>query len=110
MPSETYLHIPLGRTWSKPRCSGRRCQNVSRLVEPARNIEVRGRNDRKISRLVKLSPNLEALVAPVKTYLAWSKHRCFGRAGRNVARLIELGRNLDVLVETYLAWSNLFET
>ena len=84
--------ISLGQDSSKPRFFGRAGRNVSRLVEPARNIEVRGRNDRKISRLVKLSPNLEALVSPVKTYLAWSKHRYFGRAGRNVSRLIELGR------------------
>ena len=122
-------HISLGRIWLKPRCLGRASQNVSRLVEPVRKIEVRGRAERNISRLVKLSPNLEALVAPVKTYLAWSKHRCFGRADRNISRLVELGRNIEfwgrtgrnvsrlvelsrnlyVLVapvETYLAWSN----
>ena len=104
--------ISLGQDSLKPRYFGRAGRNVSRLVEPARNIEVRGRNDRKISRLVKLSPNLEALVALVKTYLAWSKHRCFGPAGRNGSCLIEFGRNLDDLVasvETDLAWSNLFE-
>ena len=105
--------ISLGRTWSKPKCFGRAGQDVSRLVEPVRNIEFRGRTDRNIYRLVKLGPNPDVLVAPVKMYLAWSKHRCSGRAGRNVSRLVELGRNLDVLVapvKTYLAWSILVET
>ena len=106
-------HISLGRIWLKPRCLGRAGRNVSRLVEPGRN--------------------LEASVALVKTYLAWSKHRCFvraggnvsrwielgryldftSRAGRNISRLVALGQNLDVLVapvKTYLAWSRFVET
>ena len=53
MPAEKYLalskHIFLGRTWSKHRCFDRAGRNVSRLV--------------------KLGPNLDVLVAPVKTYL-----------------------------------------
>ena len=125
--------ISFGRTWSKHRCFGRMGRNVSLLVEPGRNIEVcdradrnkfrsvepsrniefRGRADRNISRLVKLSPNPVVLVAPVKPYLARSKHRCCCRAGPNVSRLVELAGNLDVLVapvETYLAWANLVET
>ena len=65
-------HISLGRTWSKHRCFGGAGRNVSRLVEPGQNIEVRGRADRNISRSVELGPNLDVLVAPVKTYLAWS--------------------------------------
>ena len=126
----------LGRSWSKHSCSRRAGRNVSRLVEPGRNIEVCGRADRNISRLVKLGRNLDVLVAQVETYLAlsnlvetsmfwsrrseriwlgraWSKYRCFGRAGRNLSRLVELGRNTDVLVapvETYLAWSKLVGT
>ena len=66
-----------------------------------------------MSRLLELGPSLEVLVAPVRTYLAWSKQRCFGRAGQNVSRLVEPGRNIDVLVasmETHLAWSNEVET
>ena len=99
---ETYMfwshrskRISLGRTWSKHRSSWS-CR-------------------RNIPRLVKLSPNLDVLVAPVKKYLAWSnvvetlmfwsrrskrislgwawsKPRYFGRAGRNVSRLVKLGR------------------
>ena len=68
-------HISLGRTWSQPRCFGRTGRNVSRLVEPVRNIEIRGHADRNISRLAELGQNLDALdvlVAPVITYLAWS--------------------------------------
>ena len=48
-------------------------RNKSRSVEPSRNIEVCGRADRNISRLVELGQNLDVLVAPVKTYLVWSK-------------------------------------
>ena len=93
--------ISLCRTWSKHKCFGRADRNVSGWVELGRNIDV--------------------LVAPVETYLAWSnlvetqmfwsrrskrishgrnwsEPRCFGRAGRNVSRMVELGRNLDVLV------------
>ena len=44
--------ISLGGTWSKPRCFDRADQNASRLVELGRNIDF--------------------LVAPVETYLAWS--------------------------------------
>ena len=62
----------LGRSWSKHSCSGRAGRNVSRLVEPGRNIEVCGRADRNISRLVKLGRNLDVLVAQVETYLALS--------------------------------------
>ena len=99
---ETYMfwshrskRISLGRTWSKHKSSWS-CR-------------------RNIPRLVKLGPNLDVLVAPVKKYLAWSnvvetlmfwsrrlkrislgwawsKPRCFGRAGRNVSRLVKLGR------------------
>ena len=65
-------HISLGRTWSQPRCFGRAGRKVSRLVEPGRNIKVRGQADRKISRSIELGPNLDVLVAPVKMYLAWS--------------------------------------
>ena len=64
--------ISLGRTWPKPRCFGRAGRKVSRLVEPVRNIEVRSRADRNISRLAELGQNLDVLVAPVITYLAWS--------------------------------------
>ena len=46
--------ISLGRTWSKHRYFGRSGGNLSRLVEPSRNIEVCGRADRNISRLVEL--------------------------------------------------------
>ena len=49
-------------------CAG---QNVSRFVEPGRNIEVCGRADRNLSRLVELGGNLDVLVAPVEKYLAW---------------------------------------
>ena len=42
-----------------------------RMVELGRNLEVRGRADRNISRLVELGPNLDVLVTPVETYLAW---------------------------------------
>ena len=112
-------HTSLSRNWSKPRCFGRAGQNVSRLVELGRNLDI--------------------LVAPVETYLAWSnfveldrnikvlsrrskrnsigrtwsKPRSFGRADRNISRLVELSRNIDfsvVPIKTYLAWSNLVET
>ena len=62
----------LGRTWSKQKCFGRAGRNLSRLVEPSRNIEVCGQADRNISRKVELVQNLDVLVAPVETYLAWS--------------------------------------
>ena len=131
-PVETYL---VWSNWSKHRYFGRSGRNLSGLVEPSRNIEVRGRADRNIPRLVDFGPNLDVLVAPVKTYLAWSNwsehitlvapvetyltggtwsiSRCFGRAGQNISRLVELGRNIVVLValvETYLTGSNLVET
>ena len=64
--------ISLGGTWLKPRCFGRAGLSVSRLVELGRNIEVRGRADQNIPRLVEIGTNLDVLVAPVKTYLAWS--------------------------------------
>ena len=72
--------ISFGGTWSKHKCFGRAGRNVPHLVE--------------------LGRNLDFLVAPVETYLAW-------------LNLVELGRNIKVLfmpVETYLAWSNLVET
>ena len=40
----------LGRTWSKHKCFGRAGRNLSRLVEPGRNLEVCGQSDRNISR------------------------------------------------------------
>ena len=95
-----------------------------------------GRAGQNVSRLVELGRNIDVSVALVETYLAWSnlvetwmfwsrgsklishgrtclKARFFGRADRNISRLVELGQNLDILVapvETYLAWSNLVET
>ena len=64
--------ISLGRTWSKHRYFGRSGRNLSGLVEPSRNIEVRGRADRNIPRLVEIGRNIDVLVALVKTYLSWS--------------------------------------
>ena len=52
-----------------------------------------GRAGQNVSRLVELGRNIDILVAPVETYLTggtWSISRCFGRAGQNVSRLVEL--------------------
>ena len=57
--------ISLGRTWSKHGHFGRAGRNVSRSVELGRNLDI--------------------LVAPVETYLAWSN-------------LVEPGRNIKVFV------------
>ena len=109
--------ISLDRTWSKYRCFGRAGQNVSRLVEPGRNIENCRRADRNISRLVELGGNIDVFGRAGRNLSPFvepgrNKEVC-GRADRNISRLVELGRNLEVLVapvETYLAWWNLVET
>ena len=62
----------LGRTWSKHRYFGRAGRNLFCSLELGQNIETRGRADRNIPRLAELGLNLDVLVVPIETYLAWS--------------------------------------
>ena len=109
--SRRLKRISLGQTWSKPRCFGRAGQNVSHLIELARNLDFTGRAGRNISRLVELGQNINTLVARSKCISLgrmWSKPRYFGHAGRNVFFWSNLVKTKSLVVmpaEKYLALS-----
>ena len=66
------IEIGRGQNWSKHKFFGRSGRNVSSLVAFGQNIEFCGRANRNISRSIKLGRNIDFLVVPIDTYLAWS--------------------------------------
>ena len=95
----------LSRTWSKPRYFGRAGRNLFCLLELGQNIETRGRADQNIPRLVELGLNLDVLVVPIETYLAWSNLLETQMFWSRRSKRIFLGQTGSKLVETKTFWS-----